>query len=358
MQVELLTAWAMIAALAAYTLLGGADFGAGVWDLLASGPRRAAQRELLAAAIGPIWEANHVWLILLIVLLFTCFPPAFAAVMTALHVPVLLLLLGIVARGASFVFRTYTSGTGAGQARWGLVFSIASVVTPLLLGVVLGAASSGQLRWHGDAYLGGFFAPWLRPFPWAVGVFTLAIFAFLAATYLCAEAEDPALREDFRRRALAAGAAVALAGGLAWWAADADATVLGAHLNAAWWGWPLRIATGLAAAGALAALWKRRFLAARTCACAQVMLVVLGYGAALFPHLVPPDFTVFNSAAPPITHFLVLGALAGGAVVLGPSLYFLLRVFKGQRAFALLDSAATRTPQSRGTKPTHAQSSS
>jgi cytochrome d ubiquinol oxidase subunit II len=336
-QIEVVTAWVMIAALAVYTLLGGADFGAGVWDLLASGPRRARQRDLLADAIGPIWEANHVWLILVIVLLFTCFPAAFAAAMTALHVPVLLLLLGIVARGASFVFRTYTTDRGGAQARWGWVFSIASVATPVLLGVVLGAAGAGNLHWEGERYVSGFFAPWLRPFPWAVGAFALSIFAFLAATYLCAEAEAGALREDFRARALVSGGVVIFVGVLTWWVSGADATTVGASLTGAWWAWPVRISAGLAAAGALAALWQRRFLVARACAVVQVLVIVLGYGAALFPYLIAPEFTIFNSAAPDLTHKLVLGTLGAGSLVLGPSLYLLFRIFKGERAFALVE---------------------
>lgn len=338
MAIEWVTAWVMLVALAVYTLLGGADFGAGVWDLLASGERKTRQRELLSDAIGPIWEANHVWLIVVVVLLFTCFPPAFAAVMTALHVPVTLMLLGIVARGASFVFRTYSAGGDRAQARWGTVFSVASVVTPVLLGVVLGTVASGELRWEGERYVSGFFSPWLKVFPWSVGLFTLAIFAFLGATYACAEADDGELREDFRRRALGAGAAVGVTAGATWWLATRHAVVLSEGMAGAWWTWPLQIATGMAAVGALAALWRRRFLLARALAAGQVALIVLGYGAGTFPYLVTPQFTIGNSAAPALTHRLVLGALAAGAVVLGPSLYVLLRTFKGQRAFALLDS--------------------
>src|SRR5437870_12958917 len=108
MRIESVAAWIMLVSLVIYVLSGGADFGAGVWDLLASGPRKARQRELLSSAIGPVWEANHVWLIIVVVLLFTCFPAAFAAIMTALHVPLTIVLLGIVARGASFVFRSYS----------------------------------------------------------------------------------------------------------------------------------------------------------------------------------------------------------------------------------------------------------
>src|SRR5215210_4120457 len=138
-----LLAGVAVLALNAYAVMGGADFGGGVWDLFASGPRRAEQRRLVADAIGPIWEANHVWLILVVVLLFTCFPPAFAELLTTLHVPLTLMLIGVVLRGSAFTFRTYDSQRDAVQQRWGTAFAIASVITPVLLGMCVGAIASG-----------------------------------------------------------------------------------------------------------------------------------------------------------------------------------------------------------------------
>jgi cytochrome d ubiquinol oxidase subunit II len=125
----------MLIALAIYVLLGGADYGAGVWNLLAMGPRAAAQRNLIAQALGPVWEANHVWLIIVIVLLFTAFPAAFSAIMTTLHVPLSLMLIGVVLRGSAFTFRSYDVSE-ADKGRWNRPFSIPSVITPLLLGTV------------------------------------------------------------------------------------------------------------------------------------------------------------------------------------------------------------------------------
>jgi cytochrome d ubiquinol oxidase subunit II len=136
-----LVAALMVVALNAYVLTGGADFGGGVWDLFARGPRRAAQRALIANQIGPIWEANHVWLILVVVMLFTAFPAAFATLGTVLHIPLTLMLVGIVLRGSSFVFRSYGGRDDASQRRWGSIFAVASLVTPLLLGVIVAAAA-------------------------------------------------------------------------------------------------------------------------------------------------------------------------------------------------------------------------
>ncbi|MDZ4753500.1 MAG: cytochrome d ubiquinol oxidase subunit II [Phycisphaerae bacterium] len=339
--VELVSAACMLAALLAYVLLAGADFGAGIWDLLATGPRRQLQRDVLAHSVAPIWDTNHVWLILVVVILLTGFPSAFSAIMTALRVPVTIALLGIVARGSAFVFRSYSHGN-ASQQRWGSLFSIASVVTPIMLGVVLGTIASGALRWDGDTYISGFFAPWCAPFPWAVGAFAVAIFAFLAATYVCVELLgrsqiDPAVQEDFRRRALVAAAAVGVAAAVTWLLARSGAPAIERNLSGQWWKWPLQIATAAAAIGAIASLVRRRYVLARTCAVIQVTLIVGGFGAALFPFLVVPDFTIASSAAPPVTHRLLLAAIGLGALLLLPSLYVLFRVFKGRRAFAVID---------------------
>jgi len=170
-----LVAGVALGALTAYVLLGGADFGGGVWDLLASGPRKREQRALIAEAIGPIWEANHVWLIIVIVVLFTCFPVAFARLAIALHIPLSLMLIGIVLRGSAFVFRSHYGhdpepGDPGTSRRWGRVFAIASAGTPVLLGLCVGALAAGTLRPPGRA---GFYeiyvAPWLTPFGVGVG---------------------------------------------------------------------------------------------------------------------------------------------------------------------------------------------
>ena len=126
----------MLVALTGYALTGGADFGGGVWDLLARGPRREQQRAHIAASLAPIWEANHVWLIIVIVLLFTAFPTAFQAIMIVLHIPLTIVLVGIVLRGSAFVFRAYGARTSAARQRWGATFAIASIVTPTILGAV------------------------------------------------------------------------------------------------------------------------------------------------------------------------------------------------------------------------------
>jgi cytochrome d ubiquinol oxidase subunit II len=324
---EIIIAGIMMVSLIFYALLAGADFGGGVWDLLASGPRTNQQRALIAGAIGPIWEANHVWLILVIVLLFTAFPPAFVAIMTALHIPLTIMLIGIVLRGAAFTFRTYDSQADAVQRRWSRVFAIASVVTPIMLGVCIGAIASGSISVRNGIVTSGFFAAWLAPFPWAVGMFALVLFAFLAAVYLTVEAPEEALREDFRRRALGAAVAVGVLALLVFLLSGAGAPRIRAGLVASPWAWPLQIGTAVAAVGGIASLWARRYPLARALAAAQVSLILLGWGAGQYPYLVEPDITIASAAAPTVTLRLLLIALGAGALLLFPSLYFLYRVF-------------------------------
>ena len=323
----------IVLALNAYVLLGGADFGGGVWDLLARGRRAARQRELVAHAIGPVWEANHVWLILAIVLLFTCFPAAFARISIALHVPLALMLVGIVVRGSAFTFRSSGAGDAAFERRWGRAFAGASLLTPVLLGVTLGAIASGRVTGTGDAGRGtGFVATyvltWLTPFGAAVGMLTLACFAYLAAVYLVLEADDPELREDFRHRAIRSGIAVLAAAVLALGLAGTGAPRLAAGLVRSPWAIPYVAITAVTAAAALGALWRRRYGLARIAAAAEVSLLVWGWALAQHPYIVPPDLTVAGAAAPHITLTLVLIGLAVGAAVLIPSLYYLFRVFK------------------------------
>jgi len=319
----------------AYVLFGGADFGGGVWDLLASGPRRSRQRDVIAHALGPIWEANHVWLIFAIVLTFTCFPPAAARLGTVLHIPLTLMLIGIVLRGSAFSFRTYGSQHDAAQQRWGRIFSSASVITPILLGVSIGAVASGRV---GRETTGGFVPqyvePWLTPFAFSVGLLALALFAFLAAVFLTLETHDHDLCEDFRRRALGSGVAVFPASALVLLLSRDQAPLVMTGLMASPWALPLHLATGITAIAVLAALWFRRFRLARIGAGLQVSLIIWGWALAQYPLLIPPGFTIEGSAAPGSTLRALLIATAFGGIVLVPSLWYLFHVFKSVPADA------------------------
>jgi cytochrome d ubiquinol oxidase subunit II len=332
--VSLALALITVVALNAYVLLGGADFGGGVWDLLARGPRRDRQRDLIAHAIGPIWEANHVWLILVLVLLFTCFPPVYARISIVLHVPLSLMLVGVVLRGSAFTIRSYGAADDRAERRWGTTFAIASTVTPVLLGVCVGTIAAGRAGPLAAAdWTTAFVRPWLAPFPLAIGAATLAAFAYLAATYLTVEAAgeagDPVLADDFRRRALWSGGAF-VAAALVALALSADAPLVRQALMHGAAALPFHLALGASTVAATWALVRRRYGFARVAAGSQVSVVLWGWVAAQAPWLVPPDLSLESAAAPAATQRLVLIGLAVGSVVLAPSLWYLFRLFKGR----------------------------
>lgn len=327
---EFLIAAVMLIGLILYALLGGADFGGGIWDLLALGPRARAQREAIANAIAPVWEANHVWLILVIVLLFTAFPSAFAAIMTVLFIPMTLVLIGIVLRGSAFVFRKYGWQDDPTFRRWSTVFGISSFFTPFFLGTNLGALATGTVRLSNGAPLYGFLAGWTTPFALGCGLFAQALFAFLAAVYLTVDTRHhPELQSDFRLRALISGVALAPIAYSVFFLSYKDAPIIFEDMNS-WWGPWLLLITSLSAIGALAALWWRRFTLARAFAILQVGLILLGWGLAQYPYLAVPDYTLGGAAGPQATLRLVVIGLAVGAILLFPSLGYLFYVFKGR----------------------------
>ena len=315
-------------ALNAYVLFAGADFGGGVWDMLATGPRRERQRDVISHAIGPIWEANHVWLIFAIVVSFTCFPPVYARVGTVLHIPLTLMLVGIVLRGSAFTFRTYDNEHDASQRRWGRIFASASVITPVLLGIAIGAVASGRVVPNGGSFVQQYVDPWLTPFALSVGLLALTLFAFLAAVYLTLETHDRDLADDFRRRALVSGVAVFFASALVLLLSHAAAPLVREGLTGSPWAVPLHLATGATAIGVLAALWYRRYRLARFGAALQVSFIFWGWALAQYPFLIPPDLTIERAAAPETTLRLVLIGIAVGSAILLPSLWYLFQIFK------------------------------
>ncbi len=333
MSLEFLLGGLGVVGVLAYALLGGADFGGGVWDALAQGPRKAEQRRAIAGAMGPVWEANHVWLIFVIVIMFTAFPQAYAALSEALFVPFHLVLLGIILRGAAFVFRAHSpeSARGLGGAaglRWGAVFGVASVITPILLGMCLAAVTVGGVHVAEGVVMIDGMPPWLTPVAIAMGLLALAICAELAAVYLTNETEGE-LREDFRRRALLSAAAVVtlsllMLPLLAMQAPHVLIALL--SLRAV----PVLGAGAVCAIGAGLALLRGRYRLARAATVGQAACVVGGWALAQYPFIIYPDVTIANAAAPATTLRFVLYTLPIGLAVLLPSLWYLFKVFKGE----------------------------
>ncbi|MGV9360123.1 cytochrome d ubiquinol oxidase subunit II [Amycolatopsis sp. NPDC003731] len=310
-----------------YVLLAGADFGAGFWDLFAGGPEKGReQRELLEHAIGPVWEANHVWLIFVLVTLWSAFPPVFAAVMSTLYIPLTLVALGIIIRGAAFAFRK-ASDTPAQQRLFGTAFAVSSVLTPFFLGTVAGGIASGRVP---VAIAGGdLLTSWLNPTSVLGGVLAVGAAAYLAATYLCADARragNPRLAEVFRRRALVTGLALGViaAAGIPVLATDAPRLFDGLTHR----GLPVVILSAVSGAVSLVLLLRRRYLAVRITAALAVGTLLWGWAVGQYPYLLEPDVTIAEGAATPAVLSATLAVLGAGALVLVPSLWWLFSLFQ------------------------------
>ena len=315
MSLETAVAAALFAGVLAYAVFGGADFGSGFYDATAGGDVRGAEvRTLIDHSIGPVWEANHVWLIYVLVMWWTGFPESFAATMTTLAVPMMLALLGIVLRGASFAFRKYAATLG--QARlFGVVFAGSSLITPFFLGAVVGAIASGRVPSDGG---GDIFASWLTPTSLLGGAIAVGTCSFLAGTFLAADAQRAALSdlaERMRRQTIGVGAvtgAVVL-GTLLPLRADAPTLYAGLSGRAA----PLILISASAGLATLWLLWRRRLAVARFTAVAAVAAVVLGWGVGQYPWLLVDHVRIEDAAgaSATLTGLLVAVGLAGVIVV-------------------------------------------
>ncbi|MET7763594.1 cytochrome d ubiquinol oxidase subunit II [Streptomyces sp. NPDC005393] len=317
-----LTAVVMFIGVIAYALFGGADYGAGFWDLTAGGAVRGRRtRALIDSSLSPVWEANHTWLIFCLVMIWTGFPPAFAAITTTLYIPLGLTALGIVVRGAGFAFRKVLLRT-AHQRVTGAAFALSSVCTPFFMGTVAGAIASGRVPTggHGDAL-----ASWVNPTSLLGGILAVAACAYLAAVFLAGAARQRragALERGFRRRALGAGAAagaVALAGVFV---LRSDAPRLFHQLRTD--GLPLLIASAVFGVAALALLFGHRsHVVVRTLAAAAIATVVAGWGVAQYPYLLGTHLTTQQAAAPAPTLWVLFAVSCVAALLIAPSLLLL-----------------------------------
>lgn len=323
----LLAALSLLVGLSAYAVLAGADFGGGVWDLFARGPRRGDQRAAIERAIGPVWEVNHVWIIFVIVVLFTAFPKAFAALCIGLFAPLTFVLLGIVLRGSAFAFRAHSEGQPELQRWLGVAFSISSLVTPFALGLCAGAVASGALEPVGDGWATVPVAELLRPFPLVTGLLAVLICSYLAAVFLTRET-DGDLRDDFRRRALVAGCALAVVAAVGL-VLEADVAPEHADALLTGRGLPFALAAAAFGAGGLAALAARAYRWVRPLGVAFVLAILWGWAVAQWPYAVTPHLTFADAASSPSMLRVYLVCLAIGGVILVPALWLLFRLFKG-----------------------------
>lgn len=318
-------------ALIAYAVLGGADFGAGVWDLLARGPSGARQRSAVAHAIGPVWEANNVWLVFVLVVTWTAFPIVYAGLSEALIIPLGLVLVGIIFRGSAYAFRWQYGGQGRIWGAWERVFSIASTITPFMLGAVAGAIAGADIRIRNGVAVANVWTPWLTPFALSCGFFAVGLCAVLAATYLTVEAQnagDQELLQAFRSRAIVSGAVTALIGAIAALLASIESPLLWSGLTGK--ALPLSLGAVLIGLAAAFSLLTGRYRIARILVAAEAACILAAWGYAQYPYLIIPDVTVESAASPASTlSALLIFSLLGLALLL-PSLWYLFRVFKSR----------------------------
>jgi cytochrome bd ubiquinol oxidase subunit II len=312
--------------LTAYVVLGGADFGAGFWDLTAGGPERgAAVRAMIKRAMSPVWEANHVWLIFVLVMLWTAFPEAFGSITSTLAIPLFLAALGIVLRGGAFALKGQAATIAEARAL-GATFALSSVLVPFFLGTVVGAIAAGEVpvgNAAGDAW-----GSWTGAMPLFVGALAVVTGAHIAAVFLGADserAERPELVGAFRRRALGSGlvaGALAIAG-LAVVSSDApdlyDGLTSGGGLACV-------LVSGVAGLTTLWLEWRERFEMARYTAVAAVAAIVAGWAVAQRPYLLPPELTVREGAASDGTLLALVIAACLGLALLIPALAWLFRL--------------------------------
>lgn len=317
-------AMAMFLGVVLYALFAGADFGSGFYDLTAGFDARANEiRTLVDTSIGPVWEANHVWLIYILVMWWTGFPATFAAATTTLFIPLSLALAGIVLRGASFAFRKY-SETFAQARLFGAIFATSSVITPFFLGTAAGAIASGRVP--ATSY-GDLIGSWVNPTSLVGGCLAVVTCIFLAGVFLTADAAragDAVLAERLRVRTLAVGSVAGLIvfAGLYPVAHDAPTLTHGLLTAAA----PLLVLAALAGVAALLLLFRRRYSVARAPAVVAVASVVAGWGVGQYPWLLVDQVTIDDGAGAEATliGLLVVVGLAGVIVV--PALIYLLRL--------------------------------
>ena len=336
----------LFAAVVAYAVFGGADFGAGFWDLVAGGANRGERpREVIDHSIGPVWEANHVWLIFIFVVLWTGFSEAYASITVTLFVPLTLAAFGIVLRGSSFAFRKTVFRT-RDRRNFGAAFAISSVLVPYCMGAIAGAIASGRVPVGGVA--GDPWSSWVNPTSVFAGVLAVIVVAFLAAVYLVWDSRrlaDPDMAEYFRRRAIISSVVAGIAAVIGIFVLRADAEYLFDELTTK--ALPVVIASALCGAAALVLLVRDAARGARILAMLAVAGIVVGWGVAQWPYLLPTSLEVSEAAAPTGTLEALIVATGGFVVIVLPA--FILLYVLDQKSLLPEEGVATTAEQSEGT---------
>ncbi|MBP1650635.1 MAG: cytochrome bd ubiquinol oxidase subunit [Bacteroidetes bacterium] len=321
------------AAILLYILLGGADFGAGIIELFTSEKNKAYTRNTMYQAIGPIWEANHMWLIIAIVVLFVGFPEIYTTVSTHLHIPLVIMLFGIIARGTAFTFRNYDAVKDNMQKVYNRIFVYSSFVTPFFLGVIAGSAVSGRIDPGANDFLNAYVYTWFNWFSVTVGFFTVAICGYLAAIFIIGETDDDKSRVRFIRKAKQMNVAAAVFGALVFWAAHAENIPLDKWM----FDNPTGIIAIIAAVLSLVLLWylllqKGKVIIIRVLAGFQVTMILLAITIRHYPNIVilkgGKYLSLLEHAGQEKTIYSLGMALLLGSILILPALFYLLYSFR------------------------------
>ncbi|MHB1922515.1 MAG: cytochrome d ubiquinol oxidase subunit II [Chitinophagaceae bacterium] len=315
-----------------YFLLGGADFGAGIIEMFTSSQNKSRTRKLTYQAIGPIWEANHMWLVIAIVILFVGFPKIYTTMTIYLHIPLLVMLLGIIARGTTFIFRHYDAVKDRIQVVYNKVFVYSSFITPLFLGIIAASILSGNINPAAKTFYGLYIADWWNLFSISVGFFTVALCGFLASIFLVGESHTDYDKKRYIHKTGVTNILAVLSGALVFLAAYQEHIPLGKWL----FGNPVSRLALLAACLSLILLWYKlargsKYLL-RTLAGFQVTMILLAMGYSHFPNLLlfknGRPLSLLVHTAPPATLQALGWALLGGSVLILPFLGYLFYHFQ------------------------------
>ena len=316
-----------------YAIFGGADYGAGILELAKGRKLRQEQSKAIYKAIGPVWEANHVWLILVLVIMFNNFPAIFYEISVKLHIPLSLILVGIIVRGTTFTFRHYDVYQSKGHELYDLSFAYSSAWTTFWIGVTVGSLIHGQIPEHPKDFLDGYVLHWMNSFCFLVGIFVTALFTFLASIFLVSETKDQEVQEIFRSRAYFSNLGAFISGAFIF----ADGFFHNNEIIRHFITNPLSLICFSLSTILLIAQWwvdkndKQEYL--RSLGVVQFTLILSGLTSAIYPNVITfkdtqRTLTLFNSAAPESTQFQLTIALIGGIIVIFPALFYLFKVFK------------------------------
>lgn len=312
-----------------YVLLGGADFGAGVLEIF-TGKKSISS---ISKALAPVWEANHVWLILVIVVVFNGFPKVYSTLSLVLHIPLMAILMGIIFRGTAFTFRHYDVNSNQSKKYYNFFFRLSSVITPFFLGVSLGAMILGRISTDQSlGFYAVFIAPWLNSFCFALGLFTISLFSYLAAVFMLGEVKEETEIAMYRRSIMLTLISSIVLGAFVFLAAEWN----GLRLFSAFLNSPLSLGAVLLASLSIPYILvlskQNKIIPLRIAVAIQTALILIGWAMVQYPTFIAfedgSSLTIFNTQAPAATFRQLLIALIIGVLLIIPALLYLFRVFK------------------------------